>query len=154
MELFLPGQRSSFPLRVGDVILDVQGSPTPNMRGWLRRFEDWPATGDPPRIAGEPVTVRYLRNGATEEASFPLALNRNPIHLVRSSSGRATGFSKAVAAQFHQSRPEYCGSPVIDPTGRVVGILIAKLETIEVLVLPVDEVTQALRSLEAAGGTK
>jgi S1-C subfamily serine protease len=153
-EFFLPGQQPGFPLRVGDIITHVHGAPTPDLEGWIRRFEDWPPTGDRPRIAGEPVTVRYLRGGVPGEATFPLSLSRNPVHLVRASSHRAGGFPKAFVAQFHRSRPEHCGSPVVDAGGRVVGILIAKSETVEDLVLPVDEVMQSLRRLESVAGGK
>ena len=51
------GLQSSFPLRVGDVITHLNGSPTPNLDAWKRVLKAWPPTGERPRIAGEPAAV-------------------------------------------------------------------------------------------------
>lgn len=153
-EVFLPGQKASFPLRVGDTITHVQGSTIQTMSDWQRLYEHWPPSGDRPRIAGEQVTVKYSRGGVAAEASFPLALSHNANHLVRASNLRATGFERVIVAQFHQSRREHCGSPVVNANGQVIGIYIAKSETVEDLVLPLNEVMVALQTLEAASGKK
>jgi serine protease Do len=139
--------QSSFPLRVGDVITHVNGSPTPNLDAWKRFYAEWTPTAERPRIAGEPVTVRYLRDGKAQENTFPLAKPQNVSQWLRPASRRFTGFPKAVVAQFNTSRPEHAGSPVIDSTGQVVGVYIAKSERIEDLVLPVDEVKASLKLL-------
>jgi hypothetical protein len=139
--------QSSFPLRIGDVITHVHGSPTPNLEAWNRLFIEWKPSGERPRIAGEPVTIRYLRDGKELECTFPLAKDLNLHHFGRGSSHRDSGFPKAAVALFDNSRPEHCGSPVIDSNGRVIGVYIAKSEEIENLVLPVDEVKASLELL-------
>jgi S1-C subfamily serine protease len=148
VKLVVPvGLQSSFPLRVGDIITHVNGTPIPNLDAWKRFFAEWTPTAERPRIAGEPVTVRYLRDGKTLESTFPLAKTQNVSQFLRASSRRFTGFPKAAVAQFDHSRPEHAGSPVIDSTGQVVGIYIAKSEGIEDLVLPADEVKASLKLL-------
>src|SRR5262249_33616774 len=146
VKLVVPvGLQSSFPLRVGDVITHVNGVPTPDLDAWKRLHADWTPTAQRPRIAGEPVTVRYLRDGKAMENTFLLPKTQNVSQYLRASSRRFTGFPKAVVAQFDKSRPEHAGSPVIDSTGQVVGVYIAKSEVIEDLVLPADEVKASLK---------
>jgi S1-C subfamily serine protease len=141
------GLQSSMPLRIGDVITHLNGAPTPSLEAWKRALKEWPPTGDRPRIAGEPVTVRYLRDGKALESTFPFARSRTVLQYIRASSRRDTGFPRAIVAQFDKSRPEHCGSPVIDSNGRVVGIYIAQSDSIDDLVLPVDEVKASLKAL-------
>jgi S1-C subfamily serine protease len=148
VKLVVPvGLQSSFPLRVGDVITHVNGTPTPNLDAWKRLYAEWTPTAERPRIAGEPVTVRYQRDGKALESTFPLAKTQNVSQYLRASSRRFTGFPRAVIAQLVKSRPEHAGSPVIDCTGQVVGVYIAKSEGIEDLVLPAAEVKASLKLL-------
>jgi hypothetical protein len=139
--------QSSFPLRVGDVITHVNGSPTPDLDAWKRVYAEWKPTAERPRIAGEPVTVQYRREGKALESTFPLAKSHNVFQLFRAASHRFSGFPKATVAHFVKSRPEHAGSPVIDSTGQLVGVYIAKSEDIEDLVLPADEVKASLKLL-------
>jgi hypothetical protein len=101
-----------------------------------------------------------VREGKALESTFPLAKSYNVSQYLRAASRRFSGFPKAAVAQFVKSRPEHAGSPVIDCTGQVVGVYIAKSEDIEDFVLPADEVKASLKlllklaSARPPGGTR
>ena len=153
-ELFLPGRESNFPLKKGDIITKVWDTPIRENADWLALHQNWLPSGANPRIAGEQVKIEYSRVGVASKVIVSLALSHNAKHYVRASSSRATGFENAITAQFHRSRPELCGAPVIDVNGQVIGIFIAKSETVEDMILPVNEVLTALRTLETGAAHK
>lgn len=153
-EVFLPGHEFRFPLRKGDVITHVGTTRIRTTADWSTLHKGWLTSSADPRIAGEQVKILYSRDGVPAEVIVSLALNHNAQHYVRASSGRATGFENAIIGHFFRSRPENCGAPVIDVHGHVIGVFIAKSETVEDIVLPVGEVMSALRLLEADAAHK
>ncbi|MHB8955808.1 MAG: trypsin-like peptidase domain-containing protein [Pirellulaceae bacterium] len=137
----------TYPLHVGDIITHFHGTSTPDMAGWIRAHEQWPVTGERPRVTGEPVTVRYRRDGVAGEVTLPLSASSNIKQLIRPYSLRYTGFPQAAVAQMHVTRPEMCGALVVDGSGRAIGVYIAKSPDVEDLVLPIDEVQASLAKL-------
>jgi serine protease Do len=137
----------TFPLRVGDTITHVQGVQTANTEEWIHAFERWPTDGERPRLTGEPITVRYQRGGVEAEAIFPLHASSNIKQYIRPYSVRYTGYPKAAIAQMHVTRPELCGSPVVDLAGNIIGVYIAKSPDVEDIILPAVEVHLSLDRL-------
>lgn len=149
-ELIATRLQNSFPLKADDVITHIQGKPVPNRAAYIQIHRDWPTNGEQPRITGEPVTVRFIRNGMAMEASYPLNAPSTLFQRVRPFSLRDSGFPNAYVAHFEHSRPELGGAPVIDLEGKVVGLYIAKAMGFEDLILPVSECLATLEKLSKA----
>jgi S1-C subfamily serine protease len=133
-------------LRPGDVILRVGGEPVGSQDAYRKRLRGEPGT--PPRlVAGDLVKVAFRRDGATREVTTRL----RPAYTVTDQliypfSYRYTGFASAFACDFH-ARPEHCGAPVVDAGGRVVGILVARAQHLESLVIPASDVRASLHRM-------
>jgi len=108
--------------------------------------------GGRPAAAGEPIEVTYTRGGSSTKCKVVLEFCATPSgQLVRPVSLRYSSYPLAIATDL-SIRPEHCGGPVVDSTGRVVGLMIARAPFIESLVLPAAEVEESLKvMLEAAG---
>jgi serine protease Do len=147
--------------RPGDVITHLAGTPTPTMdelgkvlTGILYAA---PAPGkplDPNRAApgnwaGEPLAVTVRRGdhefrlravrvhstivGAVDWAQNPLSLRRDGFPAVFAHDGRI--------------RPDQCGGPVLDLSGRVVGVNIARADETRTLAVPAEVVRQVVSQL-------
>jgi hypothetical protein len=143
-----------FPLQPGDVITRVAGLPVANADGFRKLVFNGKEIGDHPRVAGEAVEVAWARGGKAMRQRVHLRPQQTfASHRVRPYSYRHSGFARAFAADF-TARPEHCGAPVVDPAGRVVGVLIAKAPFVESLVLPGAEARAATERMLKALDTK
>jgi S1-C subfamily serine protease len=133
-------------LRRDDVILCVDGKPVVDRIAYQRRFGGEP--GGPPRlIAGDLVKVTFRRADVTDE----ILTHLRPAYTITGQllypfSYRYTGFASAFACDFN-ARPEHCGAPVVDSSGRAVGLLVARAQHLESLVIPASAVKMSLRRM-------
>jgi S1-C subfamily serine protease len=132
-----------FPLQPGDVITRVANTPVADADGFRKLVFGGKELGGHPRVIGEAVEVAWTRGGKAMKERVHLRPQQTfASQRVRPYSYRHTGFARAFAADF-AARPEHCGAPVVDPDGRVVGVLIARAPFVESLVLPAPEARAA-----------
>jgi len=123
---------------------------------------------------GDPVKVRYEREGKEAELEFPLS-SREELLKVRqeailketgmkqlpdrraldptaqmgsSLSGNASGYPKAVQSDLTIDANE-CGGPVVDVDGRIVAITIARAERVSTYMVPGKVVSDLLSDLKS-----
>jgi S1-C subfamily serine protease len=129
------------PLSEGDVIIEVQGRATPTLKSFLKLGDA--GVGVLPACPGDPVRITVRRAGKRLELRFPMP---SDFFRPREDSARRSGFPLVLDADLSLS-PDQCGGPVIDRSGRVIGIAVAVREQAGVYVVPasvVREVTEKL----------
>ncbi len=119
------------PLRKGDIILSVEGRPTPNCKELLALFNN--TQPKPLGLAGDVIHLGVRRKGEQLEFDFVLAPQTGP--RLAGQSARCSGFPNVygVAARADFS---LCGGPAHDRDGRVIGIVIANRQPGWLLVIP------------------
>ncbi len=110
------------PLLKGDVVVHVEDRPTPDYDAYLALFQ--PKSGTPIAYAGDTVRVGVRRGGDTLELRFALPPSNFWHYGASTTSRRWWGFPSVFGTDIHLT-PKQCGGPVIDKSGRVVGIAIA-----------------------------
>ena len=111
------------PLRKGDVVVHVEGQPTPDVDAYRALIE--PESGAAIAYAGDPVRVGVRRGRDTLELRFPLLpFDFFTYSARRTASRRWWGFPSVFGTDIRLT-PTLCGGPVIDRSGRVAGIAIA-----------------------------
>jgi serine protease Do len=128
------------PFRKGDIIVDVQGRPTPNLKSFLKL--DDAGTGVLPACPGDPIRVGVKRAGSRVELRFPMPSN---LYRLSKESARRSGLPVALDADISLS-PDQCGGPVIDRSGRVIGITAARRRA-GVYVIPTAAAREVARTL-------
>jgi len=133
-------------LKVNDVIVEVDGTGITNMQGLQELLENY--------RPGDSVSVRVKRGEDTVQKKITLtkqstAGNRS---LFQNSmggelSGRRTGFP-AVLQTDMVIEPKNCGGPVVDLSGKVLGINIARAGRVETWVLPSEQIAAVLKDLK------
>lgn len=136
---------SKSPIRKGDIIVHIEGRPTPN----VRTFEDITTPdrggrGVPFVLAGDPIHMGVKRGGQALELRFPVLSHTD--HPDRVDSPRKTGFP-AVFDTDALITLDTCGGPVVDRTGQVVGITIALPTPERVYVVPAAVARKVLNKL-------
>ena len=124
-------RRESIPIRKGDVIVHVEGRPTPDLDSYLKLMD--PDIGVRFVYAGDPIRVGVKRGDKTLELRFPLPLGRYVDR--RRESLRRSAFPSVFDAPI-PLMPNQCGGPVMDKTGRVAGIAIACRNQGRIAVIP------------------
>lgn len=120
------------PLRKGDVILHVEGRPTPDVKTF-EALTDQDEVGIPFVFAGDPIRVGIRRSGKEMQLRFPLL---SPTHDgLGTTSLRSSGFP-AVFDTDADVKKDCCGGPIVDRLGKVVGISIAVPTEGRVYVVP------------------
>lgn len=141
-------------LRKGDMLVEIEGIPISDAAAYGKLMYDSSQIGTHPKVSGQPIGVTYRRGDATSHATVILEFSRTPSgQLVRPVSNRYSGFASALATDL-AIRPEHCGAPVVDSSGRVVGLLIARAPFIETLVLPANEVAASLKAMVDSAALK
>ena len=127
---FGPTKLHNTMLHKGDVILTVDGHPTPNLKAYTTLFD--PTQGDLVAVAGDQLRLAVLREGKKLE----LRSIWDPGVLPRpdGESPRYSGFALAYNMSVAGKSP--LGGPVIDRQGRMVGVAIAWRARGWLLVLP------------------
>ena len=140
------GYEEKSPLHDGDIVVSVEGQPTPDMQSFLALTEQ-PNAGVAVAIAGDPIRLRIRRQGKLMEVCFPLPPENTTD---RGESLRRSAFPAVFDADI-MLLPDLCGGPLVDSSGEAVGIAIAcRAEDGPVYVVPsatvrrvVDELVQA-----------
>jgi serine protease Do len=125
---------SKSPIRERDVIVHIEGRPTPNVKTFEKiAAPDHRGRELPFVFAGDPVRVGVKRSGKDLELRFPsISYMHNPGD---KTSRRKTGFA-AVFDTDAIITADTCGGPVVDRSGEVVGITIALPTEARVYVVP------------------
>ncbi len=119
---------SDCPLRKGDIVVQVEGHPTPDFKTLKELL--FPDAGNPVACAGDPILVRLKRGKEALELRFTLGPTRRivgsdgRIIWPENQSRRWSGFPSVFDTDIPLT-PTLCGAPVIDKNGRLCGIAIA-----------------------------
>jgi len=116
---FGPSQLGPSPFHKGDVILTIDGHAITDLKGYSSLIE--PTEGDPIAIAGDRLRVVVVREGKKVELR-PL-LGPQVLPRPGGQSPRYSGFPTAYSVAVDAKSP--LGGPVLDRTGRVMGVAIA-----------------------------
>ena len=140
-------------LKVGDAIVGVEGKPVHNgveMRERVSVFRP----GDVVVLS-----VKRGRSGVEEEVQVTLGMGRqeqeegpSPMSLEALLGGNVSKRSSDFASVFQHDtviRPVDCGGPIVDLSGKVIGINIARAGRTETYALPADLVEPMLEPLES-----
>ncbi len=120
LEILREAPRSELPLKKSDIIISVEGRPTPDLGSFHRVMQ--PSQATVLAYGGEPVRVKIRRDEETLDLRCVLA--ETPSNSLQDESVRRSGFPSAVDSDISLS-PTECGAPVIDAKGNVSGIVIA-----------------------------
>jgi len=136
-----PGSYAADILRSGDIVTSINGQGP----AALKRFSG--SDGIASRVAGDRISVTFVRNGTVQQADVALSPERTVGDWEREAfNDRRTGFPfifihDAVIA------PQDCGGAIADGAGRVLGINIARADRHETLTIPTASVVQELQHL-------
>jgi serine protease Do len=142
-----PQTKAAGKLRPGDVLLEVSGTAIPNRDALIDKLDAYKP--------GDTVSLKVRRNeeelavrvtlvprAAFDRGAFQNTLGDSKL------SGRRSGFP-AVLQHDSVVRPADCGGPLVDLTGKVLGINIARAGRVETLALPSDVILPVLDGLKA-----
>lgn len=138
---FQPGSYARDALETGDVITQVEGTE-------VRTHDDYVSLAETvERIAGDRLTVSYLRNGKPRQASVSLSPKRDGGEWERREfSDRRSGFPSIFVHDVVLA-PNQCGGALVDSRGNVIGINIARRDRHETLAVPATTVFNELQKL-------
>jgi len=119
-------QRGGLPLRQGDIILELAGRPTPNLNAYRELIA--PSAGAAIAVPGDPIRVSVRRSDESLQLHFQLPSRSGE-------SQRSSSFQSVFDIQV-PLKPNLCGGPIIDTSGRAVGISIAAREQGRTHVVP------------------
>jgi serine protease Do len=134
-------------LNPGDLITHLDGVPTPtaedfaNVRNRL--------TKAPEAIAGEGIKLTVRREGKTTQVILPLVEQETPIPAVWAQARwnvRRNGFP-SVFSHDGGIAYDHCGGPVVDRSGRVIGVNIARADAMQTFAIPSEVVRQVLAEM-------
>jgi S1-C subfamily serine protease len=136
-------------LKPGDRITHLDGVPTPTV-------EDFAAARDrrvkgPEGLAGEWVKLTVDRGGKAEHVYVPLVADPVPIPFPWRDARwnlRRSGFP-VVFCHDGAIAHDRCGGPVVDRSGRVVGVNIARADPLQTFAVPGDVVQRVVAALKA-----
>ncbi len=133
-------------LKVGDIILAVNGKKTPGRMALRDALED--------SRPDQKVTLTVKRGDQVMEVEVTLTkapkIDRSDFQnrLGGELSGRRTGFPLILQTDMFL-KPSDCGGPVIDLDGNVLGLCIARAGRVETHILPVEVIRPILENLKA-----
>jgi serine protease Do len=148
---FLPRRREVDAARgllhPGDHITHLDDVPTPTPEEFARVRDR--LTQAPGAFAGEGVKLTVRRGGKTTRVLLPLVEKETPIPAVWKQAPwnvRRNGFPN-VFSHDGGIAPDRCGGPVVDRTGRVIGVNIARADAMQTFAIPSEVVRQVVAEL-------
>jgi serine protease Do len=135
------GSYAADMLRAGDLITNIDGHTGESLRDFSGIKE---ITS---RVAGDRIPVAYVRQGTVQHADVALSPERYGGEWERQTfSDRRSGYPSVF---IHEAviAPQECGGAVIDGSGCVLGINIARADRHETLTIPAEIVVQELHRL-------
>lgn len=130
-------------LRQGDILLSINGRPMPNLESYLKLVDV--KAGDPVAVSGDSVRLVVRRGEEKIELREVLAPPTFP--RLAGQTPRSTGFPRVSSVNTNVTT-EICGGPVIDHTGKAIGIAIAWRNNGWLFVLPADILKSIASNLE------
>jgi S1-C subfamily serine protease len=134
-------------LKAGDLITHVDDVPTPTPEEYLKVRDKRMAAPD--ALMGERVKLTVRRGKETLQVFAPIVPSAYPPPFRWKEcplSLRRNGFP-AVFAHDGGIGPEQCGGPVVDRTGRVVGLNIARADEVQTFAIPSDVAEKAVAEM-------
>jgi serine protease Do len=144
-------------LQPGDLLTHIEGQPVPTLEEYLRIRNN--AVAAPNALMGERITLTVRRGQETLQVGVPIVPEAmesafTSFHLRHKRiSLRRNGFPQ-VFAYDGRVMPDRCGGPVVDLAGRVVGVNIARADTIRTFAVPADVVQKVIADLLAQADKK
>jgi serine protease Do len=144
------GAASKAGVKEKDIIVELNGKPTPGEESLRALLENM--------RPGDVVKLKVKRGEQEKELKATLTgqpeLSRGDIQNAMGGelSGRRTGFP-AVLQTDMVIEPKYCGGPVVDLDGNVLGVNIARAGRVETWVLPSENIRPLLSDLKAGKST-
>jgi serine protease Do len=139
-------------LQLEDVITHFDGQPTPTSEDLTKLRNEREAS--PAGLAGERVNLTVKRGAQTFEVFVPLSHARPyffgnvvPVSL------RRNGFPN-VFSHDGGATSEHCGGPVVNRSGKVIGINIARADMVQTFAIPSDVARELVAELKTKAGKK
>jgi serine protease Do len=136
-------------LEVGDIITHLDGVPTPTHHEFVK-------AGDRRALAGEWAELTAVRKGKVRKVFLPLIAGPAPLPFPWRDarwSLRKDGFPNIFVHDGGVAH-DRCGGPVVDRSGQVVGINIARADPIQTFAIPSDVVQEVIAELKAQAQKK
>jgi serine protease Do len=136
-------------LRPGDRITHLDDVPAPTVADFARARDG--RTQGPEALAGEWVKLTVERSGKTGHVFLPLVAGPGPLPIPWRDSRwnlRRNGFP-GVSCHDGGIAHDRCGGPVVDRSGRVVGLNIARADPMQTFAIPSGVVQRVVAQLKA-----
>jgi S1-C subfamily serine protease len=153
---FLPGRLELEEVRglleAGDLITHVDGVPTPTLADFAKVREQ--RTHGTDTFTGERLKLCLARAGQRRTVFLPLLAGPAPLPIPWRDARwnlRKDGFPH-VFVHDGVVPHDRCGGPVVDRSGRVIGINIARANPIQTFAIPSDQIREVIAELLARAG--
>jgi serine protease Do len=148
---FLPRRREVDAARgllnPGDLITHLDDIPTPTVDEFARVRDR--LTQAPGALAGEGIKLTVQRDGKTVRVVLPLVEKETPIPAVWQQAPwnvRRNGFPNVFSHDGGIAH-DRCGGPVVDRSGQVIGVNIARADAMQTFAIPSEVVRQVIAEL-------
>ncbi len=136
-------------LKAGDLITHLDDLPTPSLEEFVRLRDK--RTQAPDALTGEWIKLTVEREGKTMQVFLPLVDHPVPLPAVWTQARwnvRRNGFPNVFC---HDGGIDFdrCGGPVVDRSGQVIGINIARADPLQTFAIPADVVQKVIAELMA-----
>jgi hypothetical protein len=141
-------------LQTGDLITHLVDLPTPTQHEFVRVRDE--RLGAANALAGEWIKLTAAREGKTRPVFLPLIEGPAPLPIPWRDARwnlRKNGFPNVFVHDGAISH-DRCGGPVVDRTGQVIGINIARADPIQTFAIPSDQVREVITELKAQAQKK
>jgi S1-C subfamily serine protease len=135
-------------LKRGDLITHLDVVPTPSADAFAKVRAE--RTKGPAALAGEWIKLTVKRGHNTFDVFLPLVQGRPPIPIPWRDAPwnvRRNGFPKVFVHDGGIARNQ-CGGPVVDRSGQVVGVNIARADPMQTFALPSEVVQKAIAEMK------
>jgi serine protease Do len=139
-------------LKAGDRITHLDDVPTPTRDEFVKVRDKCINAAE--ALAGEWVKLTVERDGKTRQVYLPLVEGPAPLPIPWQDArwnGRRNGFPNVFVHDGGIAH-DRCGGPVVDRSGRVIGVNIARADAMQSFAIPSETVQKVLAELLSAAG--
>jgi S1-C subfamily serine protease len=134
-------------LKIGDIVTHINAQPTPDLDTFVKVREN--QLDNPAAVVGDTLGLTIIRNKQAMQVNVPIESSSNqPDDEFR---GRRSGFPSVFTHDGAVPRKNL-GGPVVDSTGKVIGLNLASIWGAFTYALPADAVRKALDEMKAKAG--